>query len=54
MDSSAYAMRELRKQLVAYTRGIPGSAALRRAIFTLETAQDLIALLEAHGEQAHG
>lgn len=54
VDSSAYAMRELRKQLVAYTRGIPGSAALRRAIFTLETAQDLIALLEAHGEQAHG
>lgn len=39
-------MVEMRKQLVAYTRGMPGSAALRQQIFTRSTGEELIALLE--------
>lgn len=47
-------MVEMRKQLVAYTRGMPGSAALRRQIFTRSTGEELIALLEAYREAQSG
>lgn len=45
-DKGEYAaVRELRKQLLAYTRGIRGGAAMRQKISTTETAADLEALL---------
>ena len=42
------AIRAMRKQLVAYTKGIPGSAALRTAIFKEEDGQKLVDLLKKH------
>ena len=42
------AIRAMRKQLVAYTKGIPGSAALRTAIFKDEDGQRLVDLLKKH------
>jgi tRNA-dihydrouridine synthase B len=48
MADQAGPMVEMRKQLVAYTRGMPGSAALRRQIFTCSTGEALIALLETY------
>ncbi|WP_315523239.1 tRNA dihydrouridine synthase DusB [Pseudoramibacter alactolyticus] len=47
-------MVEMRKQLVAYTRGMPGSAALRQQIFTRSTGEALLALLEAYREAQSG
>lgn len=47
-------MVEMRKQLVAYTRGMPGSAVLRQQIFTRSTGEALIALLEAYREAQSG
>lgn len=47
-------MVEMRKQLVAYTRGMPGSAALRQQIFTRSTGEELIALFEAYREAQSG
>lgn len=44
------AMREMRKQLVAYTKGMKGAVAMRRKIFSLDDADELIALFEEFAE----
>ena len=41
-------MVEMRKQLVAYTKGMPDSARLRQRIFTCQSAQDLTDCLRAY------
>ncbi len=42
------AVRAMRKQLVAYTKGIPGSSAMRTAIFKEEDGQRLVDLLKKY------
>lgn len=37
---------DMRKTLAAYIKGLPGAARLRQTIFTMDTAEDLIRLLE--------
>ena len=38
-------MVEMRKQLVAYTKGMPDSARLRQRIFSCQNAQDMVGCL---------
>lgn len=42
---------DMRKQLVAYIKGLPGAAQMRVAIFGAKTAADVIDLLEAYAAQ---
>ncbi len=51
MSSHPAAIRAMRKQLVAYTKGIPGSSAMRTAIFKEEDGQKLVDLLKEYRER---
>ena len=51
MSSHPAAIRAMRKQLVAYTKGIPGSSAIRTAIFKEEDGQKLVDLLKEYRER---
>jgi len=48
----ARACREMRKQMCAYTKGLPNSAELRNAVIHAETREDCMMLLEAYFSQA--
>ena len=50
MNAHPAAVRAMRKQLVAYTKGIPGSSTMRTAIFKEEDGQKLVDLLKEYRE----
>jgi tRNA-dihydrouridine synthase B len=48
LRGEALACREMRKQLLAYTRGMPGGARLRQALVTASTRADYLGVVEAY------
>lgn len=47
-------VREMRKHLVAYTHGLRNATALRKEVFTTETREDIVALLQSYWKENYG